>query len=281
MLSVDASCGGSPMSTFALPPAAIGGAEAPPARGDRGGASPAGSPAHSAASSPRLQRGSPRAAAADTASPPPRKKNLILSLFSPLSPRPRPKDLEPSPLSWTREEDNEARSLRAKLSAAGLEPWEADALTSLEQRERTFLDSGMELLSSAAVLLVTMHCGWIPEKNARVFAEVKLRSVLSHGKILSTHDDPQKFTTKAVPPVAGEKHKYAWEDEQTKLLIRAPDALRVSLYTSRVVGKEKVCSVDVRLANLLPKLKLGAPGRRFALSATKGYGRIEFSIRRL
>eukprot|EP01060_Flectonema_neradi_P018251 TRINITY_DN2504_c2_g1_i1.p1 TRINITY_DN2504_c2_g1~~TRINITY_DN2504_c2_g1_i1.p1 ORF type:complete len:223 (+),score=36.76 TRINITY_DN2504_c2_g1_i1:81-671(+) len=184
-------------------------------------------------------------------------------------------------LNWTRTEDNRVRELQGKKSE--LTNSEQEELRQLQARNAEFLKLGEENLHEVCVIIVEVISATPggPEKGySKGFAEVKLRLVEDTGKIVKNHSNPQKFTTKttSISTTQATDPTFTW-NEKTKLACPMKDAIRVSIFYSRLAGVKKKCfSVDI-----LPKeldLKPGVSVQK-RLPATRGMGMLDVVIRQL
>eukprot|EP01064_Diplonema_japonicum_P037351 TRINITY_DN870_c2_g3_i2.p1 TRINITY_DN870_c2_g3~~TRINITY_DN870_c2_g3_i2.p1 ORF type:complete len:219 (+),score=43.21 TRINITY_DN870_c2_g3_i2:80-736(+) len=193
---------------------------------------------------------------------------------------PRGKKTEKAKLNWTRDEDNRARVLRGKKEALG--EAEREELEKLETREKKFLELGMQNFEDTIVVMVGVNSGVLRAKTTfKAFAEVKLREVTETGKVIKTHENPQKFATRSVTPTPEDElsNSYHW-DEKVKLAIPSAesDAIRVSIFLNKIYGKDKAFSLDIPVADIRPELRV--PGDDFSrtFSATRGPGKGEVSL---
>ena len=212
------------------------------------------------------------------------KVNNIVQLFNKkkmgkgnMSPRANNTAIEK--LNWTRKEDNRVRELQSKNSLSQSEDLE---LKQLQSRNDEFLKLGEENFHEVSVIIVEVISAapGRPDKNSKGFAEVKLRVVEDGGKIVKTHDNPQKFTTKTTPisSTVESESAFVW-NEKVKLACPMNDAIRISIFYSRLAAVKRKCfSVDVlpRQLNLEPGVSIHK-----VIPATRGSGNLEVVFRRL
>eukprot|EP01062_Namystynia_karyoxenos_P055010 TRINITY_DN4568_c0_g1_i1.p1 TRINITY_DN4568_c0_g1~~TRINITY_DN4568_c0_g1_i1.p1 ORF type:complete len:1048 (+),score=367.34 TRINITY_DN4568_c0_g1_i1:351-3146(+) len=156
---------------------------------------------------------------------------------------------------------SEEKDKKSKLPELG---GELDLVLELLRRDAPEVSASAAAASSAAapprsaagethtVTVIVANASGLAEKK-NPFCEIKLRAVGPDGKVQADHKNPQKKSTKTVRGTA----EPVW-DEAFPFRVTADDAIRVSIFSAGVVGKDNLGRVDLLMGELLPQLRPGA-----------------------
>ncbi|KAJ9450058.1 hypothetical protein DIPPA_30675 [Diplonema papillatum] len=123
-----------------------------------------------------------------------------------------------------------------------------------EERREVTKKRVMDAMDTAHQLIIDMCVVSARELVAgssdKCYCEIKLRTCVG-GKVGSDHPNPQKQLTKVV------KSLNPQFDHKLRLIVPPSDAIRISIFASKTIGKEYKGKVDLILKDVIPQLNCG------------------------